>query len=327
MTAPKKPRKPLHIPHRSRHVPMSKWKTRYNGPVPEQWHAIAEEKGFRIHDRVGDRYHLILECHRCGGHTLQKAFVLRTANPICGACQSAREEKAAEDCGFELLGRNDDKYLYRQYRMPCGHILTRQAGSIERLRRKGKAEGLSGFRCPTCHAQQLAAMAKERGWALIGPDPEGNSNYRLYRHGCGNLQRIAIANMMTGRFGCSGCGECWSAAPSAIYVMAFDVEDEGNFIKIGYSRDPVSRLRHQLDLAPYVKARLLHRIPIATGHLAQKTEKALHAAIAKAHPGHVVAPADFRHWINVRSEIYRPAILDCLAITKTEITLKAAGCE
>ncbi|WP_330447698.1 hypothetical protein FLP41_03055 (plasmid) [Paracoccus marcusii] len=61
------------------------------------------------------------------------------------------------------------------------------------------AEGTAGLRCETCFAAEEAAIAARRGWTRIGPDPERNPNYHLYRHACGAERRIARANLFWGR--------------------------------------------------------------------------------------------------------------------------------
>lgn len=303
-------RRRLHIPHRSRHVPDSEWRRTYPGPVPPQWQEIAAAKGFLIVDRVRDRSHVVLRCRECGADTVQKAYVLRTALPICGGCLETRRLQDAAKCGFTLLERDEMHHKYGHYRLPCGHAARLQFGRVERLAREGKAAGRAGFHCPTCYAARLSSDAAARGWTLLGPDPEANPNYRSYRHdGCGHTQRIAIANIITGRVGCEQCGTCWSAAPSEIYVLAFEVPHKGSFIKLGYSRDPESRLRYQLGIPGSVEATVLYRFPMPTGHIAQKTEKALHGKLKQRFPDWVIPCNELADWINVKTEIYRADIL------------------
>lgn len=62
-------------------------------------------------------------------------------------------------------------------------------------------------------------MAARRGWTRIGPDPEGNPNYHLYRHACGTERRLARANRSWGQVECPGCGQSWSARESRIYLL------------------------------------------------------------------------------------------------------------
>ncbi|MGV0821186.1 hypothetical protein [Martelella sp. AMO21009] len=163
---PKKPRR-LHIPHRSRHVPDSEWRRTYPGPVPPQWQDIAESKGFRVVGRVRNRYHIVLECKKCSGHTVQKVFVLRTATPLCAACQETRGRDNAENCGYRFLKRDEHDRHYAQYLLPCGHTVRRQFGRIEKLSRDGLIDGRPGYRCPECYSEKLQSEAHKRGWTLV----------------------------------------------------------------------------------------------------------------------------------------------------------------
>ncbi|MCD1636953.1 GIY-YIG nuclease family protein [Martelella mediterranea] len=157
---------------------------------------------------------------------------------------------------------------------------------------------------------------------MVGPDPENDPNYRLYRHstGCGHRQRIAVANMSSARFGCERCGECWSSAPSNLYLISFTVPNQGEYLKLGYSRNPQSRIGFQFGLSKGVKASLLKLYPMPTGHAAQKTEKRLHNRLRHRFPDAVVPASELSGWINVVSEIYRPRILtEIQQLLKTEI--------
>ncbi|MBB4124704.1 GIY-YIG nuclease family protein [Martelella radicis] len=317
---PKKPAR-LHVPRRSRHIPQSAW-TPYPRPIPPQWKDIAESKGFRVVGRVRDRYHVVLECKKCSRHTVQKVFVLRTATPLCAACQETRGRENAENCGYRFLKRDEHDRHYAQYLLPCGHTVRRQFGRIEKLSRNGLVDGRPGYRCPECYFEKLQSEAHKRGWTLVGPDPENDPSYRFYRHstGCGHQQRIAIANMSSARFGCERCGECWSSAPSNLYLIRFTVPNRGEYLKLGYSRNPQSRVGFQFGLSKGVKASLLKLYPMPTGHAAQKTEKRLHNRLRHRFPDAVVPASELSGWINVVSEIYRPRILtEIQQLLKTEI--------
>lgn len=280
----------------------------YPAPIPESWTRAARSKGFRVARRVRDRYHIVLECRKCGAETVHKAFTLRTAQPACGGCLLASQKKAAEAAGFTLLSRDAADFKYGNYRLPCGHERKLQFGYVDKIAREGPPPGCKGYHCPECRNERLAGLAAERGWAMAGADPEGDGNYRLFRHaeGCGHEQRVAVANMETGRFNCTACGEGWSSAPSEIYLVRLNVPGRGTFLKLGHSRDPDSRFAYQLGLSEDVQVEFLHRVPIATGHEAQKLEKALHCQIRSTLPEAVVPPDELDGWIRVTSEIYRP---------------------
>ena len=85
----------------------------------------------------------------------------------------------------------------------------------------------SGLRCATCHAAREAAEARRFGWQRLGPCPSGRPNYRLYRHRCGHVQRVAQANMLWGQCDCAGCGQGWSARPSFLYLFEIHLPARG----------------------------------------------------------------------------------------------------
>ena len=297
---------PLYLPRAAQYCNPEDWLT-YPRPVPDEWHLMAAEKGFRIARRVRDRLHLALECVSCGAQTAQKVFTLRTAQPACGGCRAEARDQSASAAGFTFLRRDRLDRHYALYRLPCGHEVRRQIHRVDLIAEADPPEGRKGYHCPVCHTEHLAATAASRGWQLIGADTKGDANYRLYGHadnGCGHVQRVAIANMETGRFSCEACGECWSSAPSAIYLSRFRVPGVGTQVKLGMSRDPVSRHRHQLKLRPGTEVELLTIVPMETGKAALKVEQALHKQMLTAHPHLVTPPEDLADWIGVSSEVY-----------------------
>lgn len=296
--------KPLHLPRRSRHVAESEW-TEYQRRIPAAWNAIAKRKGYRVDRRIRDRYHVALECMRCGAQTAHKVYTVRSAQPACGGCQMAQLRDNAAKVGLTLSERDEAHRHYATYRLPCGHETRLQRGRVERLAQDGPAPGHDGYHCEVCYQEKLQQTAATSGWSVIGADPDGDANYRLLAHdACGYRQRVAIANLETGRYNCGGCGECWTAAPSALYMMRFSVPNLGCFIKLGYSRNPQSRLRYQLGLRADVDAELIDEVAMPSGQLALRVEKNLHRELQTSHPNMVVPRADLSGWINVTSEIY-----------------------
>ncbi|WP_146746314.1 hypothetical protein [Rhodovulum viride] len=170
---------------------------------------------------------------------------------------------------------------------------------IERI-----ANGHCRLRCETCHSGKEAEEAADRGWQLQGSDPEGNPNYRIYRHGRGHRQRVAQANMQSGRFQCTACGEGWATAQSNLYAIRMELPTGLKVVKLGFSRDPQSRLRHQLLLQPGIQAELLQTVPQPTRHTALCCEKALHRALKKSHPDAIIPHAHFQDWRSVKTEVY-----------------------
>ncbi|MCV2895000.1 GIY-YIG nuclease family protein [Lentibacter sp. XHP0401] len=297
-------KKTLHLPRRSRNVPMSEWRT-YERPIPAAWHAMAKRKGFRVDRRVRDRYHVALECKRCGAHTAHKVYTLRSAQPICGGCRASRQHRNATKAGLVFHDRDEAHRHYATYTLPCGHKTRLQRGRVALLAKDGPPPGHSGYHCSICHAEKLQEMAANNGWSLVGADPEGDANYRLLTHDvCGHRQRVATANLETGRFGCGGCGESWVSAPSALYMLRFNVPGFGPCVKLGYSRNPMSRLRYQLGLRDDVEAELIDEVSMPTGQSALQVEKGLHRHLQTYHSDKVIPTIDLIDWINVTSEIY-----------------------
>ncbi|UWQ57811.1 GIY-YIG nuclease family protein [Leisingera caerulea] len=268
--------------------------------VHPHWRAAAEAKGFGILQRIKDRYHLLLSCHTCRRAHASKIFVLMNSQPQCPHCIQDRWRDDAAAAGLNWAGRDPENRHYAHFIAPCGHNLRRQFEMVKRA-----AEGLCSVRCEICHADKEQAEAEERGWHLIGEDTGGNQNYRLYRHAsCGHVQRIARANMQTGRFQCSNCSEGWSSAPSFLYVMQLKLAKGAKLIKLGYSRDPVSRLYHQLLKTKETEAQVLKTVPMATGQLALQTEKRLHAKLQAGFPDLVAPPDLYAGELRVKSEVY-----------------------
>ncbi|MEI4469670.1 GIY-YIG nuclease family protein [Frigidibacter sp. MR17.24] len=274
-------------------------------PLTPSWIDIAHDKGFEITARVRDRFHLALRCHTCAALSVSKIFTLRTAQPLCPNCLESAWRTEADAAGLTWLHRDPDDRHYGHYRMPCGHTARRQFELVGRA-----ARGETGLRCETCHDAKEAAEAQVHGWELVGADPDKDPNYRIYTHvgegpeRCGHRQRIARANMQSQRVQCTSCSTGWSASPSWIYAMRIRHPDGAEFVKLGYSRNPHSRLHYQLKRRPDLDAEILRRIPVRTGHRALQIEKRMHRKLRQHSPEAVVAPERYRDVLRVGSEIY-----------------------
>lgn len=268
--------------------------------VHPHWRAAAEAKGFGILQRVKDRYHLLLSCQSCGRTHASKIFVLMNSQPQCPHCIEARWQADAEASGLKWAGRDPQSRHHGFYVADCGHRLRRQLELIKRI-----AAGTCSHRCEICQRKKEEEEAAAQSWSLIGPAPDGAANYRIYRHqACGQEQRIARANMQTGRFQCSNCGEGWSSAPSFLYVMQLKLANGANLVKLGYSRDPVSRLYHQLLKTRKTEAQILRTVPISSGHAALQIEHSLHARLKAEHTDSVAPPHLYADELRVKSEVY-----------------------
>ncbi|OBY27109.1 hypothetical protein [Leisingera sp. JC1] len=268
--------------------------------IHPHWRAAAEARGFGILQRVKDRYHLLLSCKACGATHMSKIFVVMNSQPQCPRCIEARWQADAEAAGLQWAGRDPQSRHHGFYIADCRHRLRRQFELIKRA-----AAGTCDVRCELCQQQKEQEEAEAQGWELIGPDPDGGPNYRLYRHPeCGHEQRVARANMQTGRFGCGLCGEDWPAAPSHLYAMQFKLLNGTCLVKLGFSRNPDSRLRHQLLKHRDLDAKILKTVPMATGQLALQTEKRLHAKLQAGFPDLVAPPDLYAGELRVKSEVY-----------------------
>ncbi|MBU0645029.1 MAG: hypothetical protein KJ731_20485 [Alphaproteobacteria bacterium] len=292
----------LYVPHRSRHVPASAW-IDYNRPVPQEWKAIAHSKGFRIRRRIRDRLHVALECHCCGSLTAQRVFTLRMAQPRCGGCAETAMIAEAQAAGLIFLRRDKVDHHYALYRAGCGHVVRRQLEFVSRM-----AAGKTDLCCDRCLIAREQAEARRQGWERLRRDRNGNPNYRIYQHSCGQIQRAARVNLAWGQCKCQSCGGAWNAHPSFIYLVRIEVPGLGlHLLKMGFSKHPQKRFRHQLGLPRTARVDLVRTIPITSGHDACALEKAAHAQLRHLMP-EVVVPAEvYAGVVNTKSEIYTPA--------------------
>jgi len=295
---------PLYIPRRSQDLPADIWAS-YPAPIPAAWTRIAAQKGYRIHRRIRDRYHIALECPVCGAHTACKVFNLRTAQPRCGGCATTGQHRLAKAAGLVLLERDPLDRHYGIFRARCGHIVRRQFAFVDRIER-----GTTELRCETCLVAREQNEALRHGWTRLGPDPQNNPNYRLYQHTCGHTQRVATANMRWGQCDCAKCGGTWGARPSFLYLAQIHFPHDGlTVVKFGYSAHPKKRFWHQLGLPKSAEVTFLRLVAMPSGHAACSVERPANTALARTHPDAVVPPALYAGMINVVSEIYWPELL------------------
>ena len=79
------------------------------------------------------------------------------------------------------------------------------------------------------------------------------------------MQRVARANMQSGRFTCNECSGDWPSEPSFLYLMRFKLPEREAMVKFGFSRDPESRLSYQLQRTPDRSSQLERVVPMPTG--------------------------------------------------------------
>ena len=290
------------------------------GKLHAHWAEAARAKGFDLIARIRDRLHVALRCQTCGGVHVARHSVVMTAQPLCPRCIEARWRETAIAAGLRWLGRDTAHRHYGHYGLPCGHEIRRQFSFVDRV-----AAGEVAPRCETCLVHREEAEATRFGWERLGRDPQGNPNYRLYRHSCGHAQRIARANLQWGQCDCAGCGQSWTAKPSYIYLL--DIRHPGtrrHYLKLGYSSHPVKRHRHQLGLPRDADVDVIRVVAMPTGHAACAREKAAHAILKHAHPEAVVPNPEYQGFMNVVSEIYRPQALAILQKSLDRIEMEIA---
>ncbi|MCX7560228.1 GIY-YIG nuclease family protein [Sulfitobacter sp. F26204] len=272
----------------------------YPGKLMPHWIEAARDKGYDIVARIIDRFHLALRCQHCGELIKVRLFTLMSAQPLCSVCVQKKWVLTAQAAGLIFLKRCPDNRHYAFYEAACGHKIRRQFEFAERV-----AAGKTDLRCDICHKETEMREAAARGWELIGPDPESDPNYRHYRHSdCGHEQRIARANLQTGRISCGACGEQWPAAPSYLYAIQFTLPNSRELVKLGYSNNPESRLYHQLLRDTDMPCEVLRKVSVNSGQLAIRLEKRLHKKLRESFPDAVVPHAVFADQIKVKSEIY-----------------------
>lgn len=278
-----------------------------SGKVPASWVTRAEELGYRALGKVRNRMYTALECSVCGTVNIVHREVLMNSRPRCTGCLTARQQAEAETAGLELLHRDGADRHYAFYRASCGHVLRRQISRIAKIA-KTEAEVL-GVRCEVCLIDTMKAEARIQGWELIGPDPDGDANYRLYRHSsCGHEQRVARVNMCSGRFQCTACGKKWPSAESAIYLLRFFLPGVGEVVKLGFSRDPWSRQQYQLGFSTENDCRIERIVAVPTGHQALIEEKKMHQKLRRSFPQTIVGREALAGQVSVVTEVYRAEI-------------------
>lgn len=262
--------------------------------------AAAKAKGFTAVSRLVKSGYYALRCDRCRAMTAARHSVVLDSQPTCHGCIAQKHKDMAARLGLTLVRRDESHRHYATYRLRCGHEARLQMRLLDRV-----AAGETGLRCDVCLFARHQAQAAEQGWTLVGPDPSSGPNYRKYRHDlCGALQSVAIANMRTGRFDCGSCGQTWSAAASALYGMRFSLADGEPVVKLGFSRNPSSRLNHQLLSGQTATGEILRIVPMPTGSAAIRSEKAMHKTLREELPQSVVPAHRITGQIKVRSEIY-----------------------
>ena len=90
--------------------------------------------------------------------------------------------------------------------------------------------------------------------------------------------------------------------------MRFVLKSGRDVIKVGFSNDPRSRLRHQLITDRDQYARLIRTVGVPSGHMAIRHEKDLHTTLRRKFPSAVLHRSEFADEVKVVSEIYCASI-------------------
>lgn len=276
----------------------------FDGPITAEVYDGADRKGFVVLGRGGPiKQMVVLRCRACGQAIQRRTEVIKHNNIDCEGCSQQKDEAAAHKIGAELVSPTAMGHRHlREWRLPCGHTVIRQRNSMRRAARGHHTAG-----CETCREERYAKEAQKHGWTLIGAVPD-KPGYRRYQHSCGTVQDASVGNVVWGDIACQKCSDGPSARPSFIYVFRIDLPGL-SVIKLGYSKKPQKRLRHQLGIASGVETEVLRTIPLPTGYIARQEETAAHKLLETEHPDWVVPKARYGDAINTMGEIYHPAAL------------------
>ena len=274
------------------------------GPITPNLIAAANSKGFSVLGRGGpSRQMFILGCRTCGTPIHRRDRVILHHDIHCEGCIQNKDEVAAAALGGELVSTRPMGHRHlREWRLKCGHVVIRQRANMHKAARGDNEAG-----CEVCREERYAAEAQEFCWTLLGHVPNKPS-YRSYKHTCGAVQNVSVGNMLWGDVACHKCSKGASARPSFIYIFKIDLPQQ-TVIKLGYSRKPSKRLRHQLAVDLSVPTKVLKTIPMPSGFVAREEETAAHHTLARDHSEWVVPKEAYGDQINTAGEIYLPAAL------------------
>ncbi|MFT6424656.1 MAG: hypothetical protein ACJAVT_002226 [Yoonia sp.] len=266
--------------------------------------AAADSKGFTVLCRGGpDRHMYILGCRTCGSPIYRRDRVILQNNIDCEGCSNKKDTVAAATIDGELVSTRPIGHRHRrEWRLKCGHVVIRQRGNMRKA-----ARGKNKAGCEECREERYAAEAQKYGWTLLGHVPN-KPGYRSYKHTCGTVQNVSVGNMLWGDAACHKCSKGASARPSFIYIFQIDLPQQ-TVIKLGYSRKPHKRLRHQLGIDLNVPTKVLRTIPMPSGFVARVEETAAHHTLARDHPDWIVPKEAYGDQINTAGEIYLLAAL------------------
>jgi hypothetical protein len=285
------------------------------GPIHPQWHAAAAEKGYHVLARVKNKDNLALACKKCRGTFVCRHSVLTGFQPQCPNCKEARWIADAKVNRLTFVKRDEKDRHYGHFLVSCGHTKRLQFSRTKKVATEG-----GEIVCESCTIERYKREARAYGWELVGPDPEGDNDYRLYRHadGCGESCRVLIGNMKTQRFQCPSCGKGWSNEPSSIYFAEIDL-GKRTVLKLGFSGNTYSRFEYQLFVRKVLPYRILAEIHFPTGRAALRAEKKVHKRLIERFPDGVVPHTVYRKHLKVKSEIYRPELRDAIFAELAEV--------
>jgi hypothetical protein len=124
---------------------------------------------------------------------------------------------------------------------------------------------------------------------------------------------VARVNLAWGQVKCAACGGAWNSSPSFMYLQRVEMTSSGiHVLKLGFSKNPVKRMKHQLGLPRSAKVELVRVLPMASGHVARAQEAAVHATLRQRHPDAVVPPEVYAGILNVASEVYEAFAFDLI---------------
>lgn len=226
---------------------------------------LAEEKNLQYCGKTDDPNNRKFRFLACGHLQEIRLVHVRNDNFTCRTCFERDIKREAQEAGLTLIEKGS-RTRYWKYRFDdCGH---HREYKLEQVRRQSVL-------CQRCFSNKLLAEADNVGLTLIDRHYAGDMGKRVYQcNTCGHKQSITIEAVRVNSFKCHGCEDSSYDQPSFVYLLRIKV-DSNQWLKLGFSKNINIRVG-QYGLPDNAKVRLLVCREVATGHLASKTEKAIH---------------------------------------------------
>ena len=193
------------------------------------------------------------------------------------------------------------------------------------IREAGSAGGLPP--CPACREDHYRAVALPC-WNLVGPDPDGDPELRLYRHPMDGEERVVAPLEMYRKL----VRPAWIEADtppdpvpprhpviSGIYLLAVETAI-GPALKVGHSCDVIRRAEAFGDATAWPS----DVVQLPRRDVRAYEERELHRSLVSDHPDLVLTPEQIGRRLPCVSEVYRPEAKDIVIAAFREIAARYA---